>query len=134
MKWKRSRAVSISLVSSLAGAALAAGCGSPRPPTSTSGQAQGWQTCVDRTNSTAIDRRYCDDEQSAPHPQTYVPHYFWYYYPRGYYWDAPLIGTRVPLGGSFGASPFTSVPLARTGAVVRGGFGATAAGHASAGE
>jgi hypothetical protein len=39
---------------------------------------------------------------------------------------------RVPGGGSYGAAPLGSMPMARTGAsVVRGGFGSTAAGHAA---
>ena len=125
---RRSRAVPISLVSTLAAAAVAAGCGASRA------QQQGWQTCVDRASETAVDRRYCDDDWSQQRPVGYVPHYHWYYYPRGYYWDAPGIGMRVPLGGSYGASPIGSTPMARTGAsAVRGGFGSTAAGHAHAG-
>jgi hypothetical protein len=60
-----------------------------------------------------------------------VPHYGWYYYPRSYYWEAPGIGSRVPDGGSIGASPFSSVPMARSGSIVRGGLGSTAATHAA---
>jgi hypothetical protein len=126
---KKSRAVTISFVSHLAGAALASGCGSSRA------QQQGWQTCVDRERSTAVEQRYCDGEVSQPVTAGYVPHYGWYYYPRSYYWDAPGIGAVVPGGGSYSARPFDSAPMARSGAVVRGGLGATAAGHASgAGE
>ena len=123
---KKSRAVPISLVSTLAAAALAAGCGASRQ--------QGWQTCVDRTNQTAVDRRNCDDDWGAPRRVGYMPHYYWYYYPHGYYWNAPGIGMPVPMGGSSSASPLRSTPMARTGgSAVRGGFGSTAAGHSSGG-
>ena len=123
---KRSHSVSISLLSTLAGAALAAGCGS-KPAE------QGWQTCVDRTSNVSVDRRSCDEEATRPYTTGYFPHYGWYYYPRGYYWDAPGIGMPVPGGGSYGAAPLGSMPMARTGAsAVRGGFGSTAAGHAAA--
>ncbi len=126
---KKSRAVSISLVSSLAAAAMAAGCGS---------RTQGWQTCVDRVNDTVSDRRYCDDEARRPRGVGYVPYYHWYYYPHGYYWNAPIIGSRVPVGGSYGSAPLSSVPMARSGSIgshgtVRGGFGSTAAGHSTGG-
>jgi hypothetical protein len=60
-----------------------------------------------------------------------MPHYGWYYYPRSYYWQAPGIGSVIPAGGSFGDRSFGSVPMARTGSVVRGGLGSTAAGHAA---
>jgi hypothetical protein len=126
---KRSGTVSISLVSSLAGAALAAGCGSAYP-----GQQQGWQTCVERARSTAVEQRYCDDESRRPQGSGYVPRYHWYYYPRGYYWEAPGIGSPVPPGGSYGLRAFGSAPMARSGAVARGGFGSTASGHASGGQ
>jgi hypothetical protein len=113
----------------LAAAAVAAGCGSSRA------QQQGWQTCVDRANETSVDRRYCDDDWGQQRPVGYVPHYYWYYYPRGFYWDAPGIGMRVPSGGNYGGAPLGSTPMARTGAsAIRGGFGTTAAGHASVGE
>jgi hypothetical protein len=121
---RRSRNVPLSLVSALAGAALAAGCGYRS-------QEQGWQTCVDRQSNTAVDSQACDQEAYQSHPSGYIPHYHWYYYPRGFYWDAPRIGMPVPMGGTFGTRPFSSVPMARTGSVVRGGFGSTAAGHAS---
>ena len=124
---RKSRGVAISFVSHLAGAALASGCGSSRA------QQQGWQTCVDRARSTAVEQRYCDDEVSRPVTSGYVPHYGWYYYPRSYYWEAPGIGAVVPGGGSYSAQPFSSMPMARSGAVVRGGLGATAAGHATGG-
>jgi hypothetical protein len=126
---KKSLAVHVPLVSTLAAAALAAGCGSSQPA-----QPQGWQTCVDRGQGTAVSQQYCDNEAARSSAPGYVPHYFWYYYPRSYYWDAPMIGSRVPEGGSYSARPFTSTPMARTGAVVRGGLGSTAAGHGSAGE
>ena len=102
---------------------MAAGCGP------WSGQ-PGWQTCVDRVSDTAVDQRYCDDEWSQPHPSGYVPHYHWYYYPRGYYWNEPAIGMHVPVGGSYGSVPFGSVRVAH-GSVSRGGFGSNAASHAS---
>jgi hypothetical protein len=120
---KKSHAVPISLVSTLAAAAMAAGCGP------WAGQ-QGWQTCVNRVTDTAVDRRNCDDEWNQAHPAGYVPQYHWYYYPRGYYWNEPSIGMHVPGGGSYSRTPFGSVPVAH-GSVVRGGFGSTAAGHAS---
>ncbi len=126
---KKSRAVGISLLSSVASAALVAGCGSSAVPPQ-----QGWQTCVDRTRSTAVEQRYCDDENSRPVTQGYVPHYGWYYYPRSYYWQAPGIGSVIPGGGYYGDRSFASVPMARTGSVVRGGLGSTAAGHAGGGE
>ena len=53
---KRSRAVHVPLVSTLAAAALAAGCGSSPPPQ------QGWQACVDRASGTAVEQQYCDQE------------------------------------------------------------------------
>jgi hypothetical protein len=127
---KKSRAVPLSLVSSLAAAAMAAGCGS---------HAQGWQTCVDRGSNVAVDRKYCDDEWGQTRPVGYVPHYHWYYYPRGYYGYGPAIGSPVPLGGTYGTAPIASVPMSRSGSAgshsssVRGGFGSTAAGHASSG-
>jgi hypothetical protein len=130
---KRSRTVPLSLVSTLAAAAMAAGCGSR-----STAQTQGWQTCVDRDKNTVVDRQYCDSDWDSPHPSGYVPHFFWYYYPRSYYWDAPRIGMPIPVGGSYGPAPFASAPMAGSGAavhsVVRGGFGSTAAGHASGGE
>lgn len=128
---KRSRAVPLSLVSTLAAAAVAAGCGSRSTQ-------QGWQTCVDRDRNTVVDRQYCDGDWDTPHPAGYVPHYYWYYYPRSYYWDAPRVGMPVPIGGSYGSRPFASTPMGGTGAtmhsVVRGGFGSTGAGHASGGQ
>jgi len=121
---KKSHAVPISLVSTLAAAAMAAGCGP------WGGGQQGWQTCVDRASDTAVDRRYCDDESSQARPAGYVPQYHWYYYPRGYYWNEPSIGTHVPAGGSYSSAPFGSVRVAH-GTIARGGFGSTAVGHAS---
>ncbi len=123
---KKSRAVHVPLVSTLAAAAIAAGCGSRQP---------GWQTCVDRDNGTVAAQEYCDQEAARTttgyrYGSPYRSHYHWYYYPRSYYWDAPAIGSRVPPGGSFSATPFHSTPMARTG-VVRGGFGHTASGHSS---
>jgi hypothetical protein len=129
---KKSLAVRVPLVSTLAAAALAAGCGSSQP--AQPAQAQGWQTCVDRAQGTAVSQQYCDGEAARTSTPGYMPHYFWYYYPRSYYWDAPTIGGRVPIGGTYSAVPFSSAPMARTGAVVRGGLGSTAAGHTSAGE
>lgn len=120
---KKSRSLSVSLVSTVATAAVAAGCGA------WSGQ-QGWQTCVDHVSDAAVDRRYCDDESNQPHPVGYVPQYHWYYYPRGYYWNEPSIGTRVPPGGSYGSTPLGTVPVAND-SVTRGGFGSTAAGRAT---
>ena len=126
---KKSRAVPLSLVSTLAAAAIASGCGS-------FGRRQGWQTCIDRETNVAVDRRYCDDESDRQQrPSSYVPHYSWYYYPRGYYRDAPGIGMRVPFGGTYSRTPTLSAPMARSGAsAVRGGFGSTAAGRASSGS
>jgi hypothetical protein len=46
---KKSRAVPLSLVSTLALAALASGCGS-------FGRREGWQTCVDRNTNIAVDQ------------------------------------------------------------------------------
>jgi hypothetical protein len=127
---KKSRAVSIPLVGTLAAAALAAGCGrSSRAPA----QQEGWQTCVDRSQNTAVDQRYCDEETSRSTTSGYMPHYGWYYFPRGFYWNAPGIGSRVPVGGTWGTQPFNAAPMARTG-VVRGGFGSTGSGHVSTGS
>jgi hypothetical protein len=122
---KKSGAVHVPLVSALAAAALAAGCGSRSP------QAQGWQTCVDRASGTSVAQQYCDDESARPATPGYGPHYFWYYYPHSYYWNAPVLGSPVPAGGSYSARPFASAPMARTGSVVRGGFGSTAAGSSA---
>ena len=120
---KRSHRVPLSLVSTLAAAAVASGCGS-------FGRREGWQTCIDRTTNTAVDGSHCDQDWDQPRPATYVPHYSWYYYPRGYYWNAPGIGMPVPLGGSYSRTPLSSAPMARTGvSAVRGGFGSTGAGH-----
>jgi hypothetical protein len=133
---RKSRTVSISLVSSLASAAMAAGCGFAER------QQQGWQTCVDRAQGTAVENRFCDDEQSRQRPAGYVPHYGWYYHPSGYYWDAPRVGSPVPPGGTYGARAFDA-PMARTGpstgflhggSALRGGFGSTAAGHGGTGS
>jgi hypothetical protein len=124
---KKSRAVPLSLVSTLAVAAMASGCGS-------FGRREGWQTCIDRNTNVAVDRSYCDQDWDQPQSRSpyYVPHYSWYYYPRGYYWDAPGIGMHVPVGGSYSRAPYSSAPMARSGvSAVRGGFGSTAAGHAS---
>lgn len=126
---KRSRAVPLSLVSTLALAAIASGCGSI-------GRREGWQTCIDRNTNTAVDRTYCDQDWDVAPPSQYVPHYIphysWYYYPRGYYWDAPGIGMRVPPGGTYSRTPSHSAPMARSGvSAVRGGFGSTATGHSS---
>jgi hypothetical protein len=122
---KKSRSVPLSLVSTLAAAAIASGCGAFV-------RREGWQTCVDRVTDTAVDRQYCDDETDRPHPSSFVPHYYWYYYPRGYYWNAPGLGGQVPSGGTYMTSPLSSEPMARSGAsAVRGGFGSTAAGRAS---
>jgi hypothetical protein len=120
---KKSHAVPIPLVSTLAVAALAAGCGSS--------QTQGWQTCVDRQSKVAVEQRYCDEEAPRYANRGYVPHYGWYYFPRGYYTSGPAIGTRVPDGGAWGGQPFVSKPMSRTGTVVRGGLGSTASGHSS---
>ena len=125
---KKSFAVHIPLVSTLAVAALAAGCGSSQPAQ------QGWQTCVDRTQKVAVDQRYCDEEAGRYTDRAYVPHYGWYYFPRGHYSAGPMIGSRVPDGGAWGGQPFSSAPMARTGTVVRGGLGSTASGHASTGS
>jgi hypothetical protein len=125
---KSSRAVPLSLVSTLAVAAMASGCGS-------FGRREGWQTCVDRATNTSVDRSYCDQEWDQPRPSYYVPHYLWYYYPRGYYSSAPGIGSQVPLGGTYSQTPTSSAPMARSGlSAVRGGFGSTAAGHGSGGS
>jgi len=122
---KKSRSVPLSLVSTLAAAAIASGCGS-------FGRRQGWQTCVDQTTDTAVDRQYCDDDWGSPHPSSYVPHYRWYYYPRGYYWNGPGIGVHVPSGGTYMRSPLSTALIARSGmSAVRGGFGSTAAGRTS---
>jgi hypothetical protein len=122
---KKSCAVSIPLLSTLAAAALASGCGSSRQPAE---ETKGWQTCVERGQGIAVDQKYCDDELARPSTPGYVPLYGWYYFPRGYYWNGPAIGSRVPQGGSYGARPFTAAPMSRTGAVVRAGLGGTAAG------
>ena len=122
---RKSLVVRVPVLSTLAAAALAAGCGSSPPQ-------QGWQTCVDRQQGTAVAQQYCDQETPYASRPGYVPHYSWYYYPRGYFWDGPVIGSRVPVGGSFSPSAFRSTPMARTGAV-RGGLGSSAAGHSSSG-
>jgi len=121
---KRSVAIRIPLVTTLAAAAIASGCGS-KPPQ------QGWQTCVDRSSKVAVDQRYCDQEQDRYVDRTYRPRYGWYYYPHSYYWSAPSIGQRVPEGGAWGGHQFVSTPMARTGSVARSGLGSTAAGHSS---
>jgi hypothetical protein len=125
---KRSPNISLSLVSTLASAALAAGCGS-RPS-----QADGWQTCVDRAKGIAVEQQSCDDDRARAASQPgYVPQYYWYYYPRGFFSSAPGLGMPVPLGGVYGTAPMSSVPVAHGDSISRGGFGSTAAGHASGG-
>jgi hypothetical protein len=124
---KRSAHVPLSLVSTLASAALAAGCGS-RPAQ------EGWQTCVDQHKGVAVEQQYCDDDRArAARQPGYVPLYSWYYYPYGRFSSASGIGMPIPLGGTYSATPFTSIPTAHSGSVARGGFGSTAAGHAGAG-
>ena len=124
---KKCRAVPLSLVSMLAAAAIASGCGS-------FGRREGWQTCVDPNTDTAVSPEHCDSQQRYGYASGYVPHYRWYYFPRGYYWDAPGIGMRVPPGGTYSSTPHASAPMARSGlSAVRGGFGSTAAGHTSGG-
>lgn len=122
---KKSAAVHVPLVSTLAVAALAAGCGSQQP---------GWQACVDRVQGTAVEQRYCDQEQPLASRPGYVPHYSWYYYPRGFYWNGPALGSRVPTGGSYSAAPFASTAMTRSGSVVRHGLGSTASSHSSSGS
>ena len=112
---KKSRAVSVALLSTRAAAALAAGCGSSRTPQET----QGWQACVERGRGIAVDQKYCDAELARPTTAGYTPRYGWYYFSRGYYWNGPAIGAPVPQGGSYGTRPFSSAPMSRTGAVVQ---------------
>jgi hypothetical protein len=125
---KKSRAVRISLVSSLAGAALSAGCGTAgalrKPP--------GWQACVDRTQDIVVEARYCTEEMNQSATLDLARPYAWYYYP----WndsEGPAIGGPVPPGGSYSMRPLASVPTAGSGVVVRGGLGSTAGGHVSTG-
>jgi hypothetical protein len=125
---KRSARVQLSLVSTLASAALLAGCGS-KPA-----QAEGWQTCVDHNKGVAVEQHYCDEDRARAGGQPgYVPLYSWYYYPHGLFSSASGLGMPVPVGGTYSAMPFTSIPTAHSGSVTRGGFGSTAAGHASTG-
>ena len=145
---KRSARVPLSILTTVASAALAAGCGSKPAPQQAD---QGWQTCVDRNQNTAVEQRYCDEEQGRVSQPGYVPHYGWYYYPRGPLFSAPGLGMPVPVGGSWGARPMDAVPVAHGGSAptsagssstvgrgnpsttTRGGFGSTASGHASGG-
>jgi hypothetical protein len=110
---KKSRAVSVPLVSTLAAAALAAGCGSSRTPAQ---EQQGWQTCVERGRGIAVEPRFCDEELARPSTAGSTPRYGWYYFSRGYYWNGPAIGSEVPQGGSYSTRPLASAPVARTGA------------------
>jgi hypothetical protein len=95
------------------GAALAAGCGMSQTPAD---EQQGWQTCVERGRGVAVEQRFCDEELGRPPAAGSAPRYGWYYFSRGYYWNAPAIGSEVPQGGSFSSRPFASAPVARTGA------------------
>jgi hypothetical protein len=126
---KKSRAVRISLVSSLAGAALSAGCGTAgalrKPP--------GWQACVDRAQDIVVEARYCVEEMNQSATLDLARPYAWYYYPWTDYWEGPAIGGPVPPGGSYSLRPVASVPTTGSGVVVRGGLGSTAAGHVSTG-
>jgi hypothetical protein len=131
---KKSRAVSTPLVATLAAAALAAGCGSPPPPAQQGQQVEGWQTCVDRARGTAVEQRYCDEDTARARMPGYAPLFLWYYFPRGHYSSGPALGSRVPEGGRWGTQPFSSAPMSRTGSVVRGGLGGTAAGAGSSGS
>jgi hypothetical protein len=125
---KKSRAVRISLVSSLAGAALSAGCG-----TAGALRRPGWQACVDRTQDIVVEARYCAEETNQPATADLARPYAWYYYPWTYYWEGPAIGAPVPRGGSYSMRPLAAVPTSGTGVVERGGLGSTAAGHVSTG-
>jgi hypothetical protein len=71
------------------------------------------KTCVDRS------ARVVADANCVARPSGGFYQWYWY---RG---SSPIIGSRAPGGGQFSA-PGSS-------ATTRGGFGATAAGHASAG-
>jgi hypothetical protein len=105
------------IVPPLAAAAIAAGCGSKSPQGQ--GQGAGWQTCTDQQGR-IVDERECDTARGGYRPGLFR----WYYYPYG---GTPYpLGWRVPLGGSYSPTPHVGVPRA---SVVRGGFGATGAGH-----
>lgn len=113
---KKSRNISLHLVTVLSTAALASGCGSTQP------SAAGWQNCVDKQNR-VVDRKNCDEESRQTHGMGYYPFYRWYYYPHGGYASAPMIGETVPTGGSYLTAPHSAVSVGRTGTVTRGGFG-----------
>ena len=111
---KKSRSVSLCLVKSISVAALAAGCGSTPPPSQ--------QVCIDGARNVVEEQRCRDDAQRAQ-SGGYVPMYHWYYYPRSFGWT-PIMGSPVPVGGSF------SAPVASGWAsIIRGGFGSTGAGE-----
>ena len=39
---------------------------------------------VDRDTNIAVDQSHCDQDWDTPPSGQYIPHYSWYYYPRGY--------------------------------------------------
>jgi hypothetical protein len=114
---KRSHSIPLRLVPIVA-AAFVAGCGTPQR-----------RTCVDQTGKVVADAN-CEGQQSQgtgtswDAPNSY-PYYHWYWH-RGWGWYSPFIGNRTPFAGGF------SAPSTR--GTTRGGFGATAAGHAGAGS
>jgi hypothetical protein len=110
---KRSQRISLRLIP-VAAAAFLAAC-----------EAGQQRTCVDPDGRVVADAN-CSTQPSTGSTASWGAGspggYHWYWY-RG---PGPIIGYRAPFGGSYSA-PASSES-------VRGGFGATAAGHAGAGS
>ena len=110
---KKSKAVPVSLVASVAALALASGCGS-RPYTHQ-------RVCGDAMGI-AVEPEKCEQELPQPHAHGYVPLYHWYYgpYGRSYPVGAPLAGA------SLNAPTGSGVRIASPSSTTRGGFGSSA--------
>ena len=118
---RKSRSIALGLVQAVSAAALAGGCGSRQ---------QTWQACVDHANRIVEDQR-CEDEQRQAQYYPQHPHFYHYYYYRSSY--APAIGLIAPAGGDLTRPSGSISHASSTSSVTRGGFGSTAASHASSG-
>jgi hypothetical protein len=106
---KRSQRISLRLVPIVAAAFLAA-C-----------ETLQHKTCVDQSGRVVADANCAGQPGASWNARPSGGFYRWYWY-RG---STPVMGGRAPSGGAFSASGFS--------ATARGGFGATAAGHAGGG-
>jgi hypothetical protein len=118
---KKSRAVSVPLVASVAALAVASGCGSSNPTHQ--------RLCGD-AKGIAVEVEKCEQEvrQTQPHGHGYMPLYHYYYAPvgRSYPVGSPLSGASLTAPSGPGvrvAAPSHGSPSSHT---VRGGFGSSA--------